>query len=48
MAIAQRDVVDRNSKVLYAKRGLTGLKGKEIYGSRVVHTCYLQGTNVIG
>ena len=48
MAIAQRDVVDRNSKVLYAKRGLTGLKGKEIDGSRVVHTCYLQGTNVIG
>ena len=48
MAIAQRDVIDRNSKVLYAKRGLTGLKGKEIDGSRVVHTCYLQGTNVIG
>jgi len=48
MAISQRDVVDRNSKVLYAKRGLTGLKGKEIDGSRVVHTCYLQGTNVIG
>lgn len=48
MAIAQRDVVDRNGKVLYAKRGLTGLKGKEIGGSRVIHTCYLQGTNVIG
>ena len=42
MAIAQRDVIDRNSKVLYAKRGLTGLKGKEIDGSRVIHTCYLQ------
>ena len=48
MAIAQRDVIDRNSKVIYAKRGLTGLKGKEINGSRVVRTCYLQGTNVIG
>ena len=48
MAISQRDVVDRNSKVLYFKRGLTGLKGKEIDGSRAVHTCYLQGTNVFG
>lgn len=48
MAISQRDVIDRNSRVLYAKRGLTGLRGKEIDGSRVVHVCYLQGTNVIG
>ena len=48
MAIAQRDVIDRNSKVLYPKRGLTGLKQQIIRGSEVINTCYLQGTNVIG
>ncbi len=48
MAIAQRDVVDRNGKVLYSKRGLTGLKAKELTGADVIRTCYLQGTNVIG
>jgi len=48
MAIAQRDVVDRNGKVLYSKRGLTGLNAKEIHGSEVIRTCYLRGTNVIG
>lgn len=48
MAIAQRDVIDRNSKVLYAKRGLTGLRSELVHGSEVIRTCYLQGTNVIG
>ncbi|MFM8155071.1 MAG: glycosyltransferase family A protein, partial [Actinomycetes bacterium] len=48
MAIAQRDIIDARGQVLYAARGLAGLKGELLPGADVIRTCYLQGTNVIG
>jgi glycosyltransferase involved in cell wall biosynthesis len=48
MAIAQRDIIDARGRVLYAARGLAGLKGELMPGTDVIRTCYLQGTNVIG
>ncbi len=48
MAIAQRDIIDARGRVLYAARGLAGLKGELLTGAEVIRTCYLQGTNVIG
>jgi glycosyltransferase involved in cell wall biosynthesis len=48
MAIAQRDIIDARGRVLYAARGLAGLKGELLPGTDVIRTCYLQGTNVIG
>lgn len=48
MAVSQRLVVDRNRKVLLAKHGLAGVKGKEIEGSQIIKICYSRGTNVIG
>lgn len=48
MAIAQRDIIDARGRVLYAARGLAGLKGELMPGIDVIRTCYLQGTNVIG
>lgn len=48
MAIAQRDIIDARGRVLYAARGLAGLKGELLPGADVIRTCYLQGTNVIG
>jgi len=50
MAIAQRDIVDARGRILFRGRGLAGLprKAKTVTGDRVLHACYLQGTNVIG
>ena len=48
MAIAQRDIIDANGKVLYANRGLSGLKTKLLPGAEVIRTAYVTGTNVIG
>jgi glycosyltransferase involved in cell wall biosynthesis len=48
MAIAQRDIIDARGRVLYAARGLAGLRGELMPGTKVIRTCYLQGTNVIG
>jgi hypothetical protein len=48
MAIAQRDIIDANGKVLYANRGLSGLKKKLLPGAEVIRTAYVTGTNVIG
>jgi len=48
MAIAQRDIVDANGTVLYPSRGTAGLGAGVVSGRRVIRTCYLQGTNVIG
>lgn len=50
MAIAKRDIVDAKGNVLYAGRGLAGLPENQptISGNLLIHTCYLQGTNVIG
>jgi glycosyltransferase involved in cell wall biosynthesis len=48
MAIAQRDIIDANGKVLYANRGLSGLKKELLPGAEVIRTAYVTGTNVIG
>ena len=48
MAIAQRDIIDANGKVLYANRGLSGLKKKLLPGAELIRTDYVAGTNVIG
>jgi hypothetical protein len=48
MAIGQRDIIDAKGNVLYARRGLAGVTGKNIPGVDLIRTCYLQGTNVIG
>jgi glycosyltransferase involved in cell wall biosynthesis len=51
MAIAQRDIVDARGKVLFAKRGLSGLSGPSgslVPGSTVIRNCYLSGTNIVG
>ena len=48
MAIAQRDIIDANGKVLYANRGLSGLKKQLLPGAEVIRTAYVTGTNVIG
>jgi len=48
MAIAARDIVDAHGKTIFRERGLAGLKGDYLSGQQVMHTCYRQGTNVIG
>lgn len=48
MAIAQRDIVDAKSKLLYPSRGCQNLNAGIQPGSLVMKTSYLAGTNVIG
>lgn len=48
MAIAQRDIIDANGKVLYARRGTQGLPSGLIAGPLAIHSAYIQGTNVLG
>ncbi len=48
MAIAKRDIVDAQGRILFRSRGLAGLSGDVVSGARVIHECYRQGTNVIG
>lgn len=50
MAVARRDIADASGKTLYANRGLSGLhtKAPVIDGTELLHTCYTQGTNIMG
>lgn len=48
LAIAQRDVISASGKVLYRKRGLSGLGGGLHSGRRVLEAVYVGGTNVLG
>ena len=48
MAIAARDIVDAHGRTIVRQRGLAGLKGGYLSGEQVMHTCYRQGTNVVG
>ncbi len=48
MAIAQRDIIDAQGDVLYAKRGCARLDAGLVPGSTALMTCYTQGTNVFG
>lgn len=48
MAVAQRDIVDANGGIVYARRGGAGLQPGEIPGHVAIHTCWERGTNVLG
>lgn len=48
MAVAQRDVVDANGNLLYARRGCAGLDSGLMSGADVIRAAYLTGTNVLG
>ena len=48
MAIAARDIVDAHGHVIFARRGLAGLKGDSLPGEATIRACYLHGTNVMG
>lgn len=47
-AVAQRDIVDANGKVLYKERGLRGMVTGPISGTDALRTSYLSGTNNFG
>lgn len=48
MAIAQRNIVDTNGKVIFRTRGCQRLKAGLNDGPQVIRTAYHEGTNVIG
>lgn len=51
MAIARRDIVDASGRTLYANRGLSGVRNDNrslVDGSELLHTCFVQGTNIMG
>jgi glycosyltransferase involved in cell wall biosynthesis len=48
MAIATRDIIDAQGRIVYANRGLSGLRGHVMDGHEVLRVCYVRGTNVIG
>lgn len=47
-AVAQRDIVDVNGKMLYRSRGCAGLKGGLIDGQLALRASYAHGTNIFG
>jgi glycosyltransferase involved in cell wall biosynthesis len=48
MAVGQRDIIDAHGKVIYAPRGLAGVRARVLSGQDALHACYRAGTNVIG
>lgn len=48
MAIGKRDIIDAQGTVVYAPRGLAGIRASVLPGSEALRACYLRGTNVIG
>jgi glycosyltransferase involved in cell wall biosynthesis len=47
-AVAQRDIVDADGKVIYSGRGCAGLKAGQMDGLDALRQSYLHGTNVFG
>ena len=47
-AVAQRDIVDVNGKMIYPRRGCAGLKSGLVYGQSALRTSYAHGTNIFG
>ena len=47
-AVAQRDIVDANGRMLYPRRGCAGLPAGLVEGDQAVRASYLHGTNVFG
>jgi glycosyltransferase involved in cell wall biosynthesis len=48
MAVAQRDIIDSQGKVLFRNRGLSGVQGNVTSGSEVLRKSYLYGGNIFG
>ena len=48
MAVAQRDIVDSQGRILFRNRGLSGVQGNVTSGSEVLRKSYLYGGNVFG
>ena len=47
-AVAQRDIVDARGKMLYPRRGCSGLPAGLVSGPDALRACYLHGTNIFG
>ena len=47
-AVAQRDIVDVNGKMIYPRRGCAGLKSGLVDGQSALRTSYAHGTNIFG
>ncbi|MSW94577.1 MAG: glycosyltransferase [Actinobacteria bacterium] len=48
MAFAQRDIVDASGRVVYTRRGCSGLKSGLMPGNDLIKETYLRGMNIIG
>ncbi len=48
MAVAQRDIIDSQGRILFRNRGLSGLQGGSVSGSEALRKSYLFGGNVFG
>jgi len=48
MAVAQRDIIDSQGKILFHNRGLSGLRGTSVSGSEALRKSYLFGGNIFG
>lgn len=48
MAVAQRDIIDAQGRVLVSQQGGTGLTSGVMQGDSAVRAAYLVGTNVLG
>jgi glycosyltransferase involved in cell wall biosynthesis len=48
MAVAQRDIIDSQGKILFRNRGLSGVQGNLASGSEVLRKSYLYGGNIFG
>lgn len=47
-AVAQRDIVDVDGRMLYRNRGCSGLPNGLVSGQRALRSAYLHGTNIFG
>lgn len=50
LAAAQRDIIDYKGNLLFRKRGLAGLDNKNVLisGEKIIHKCFMEGTNILG
>ena len=47
-AVAQRDIIDVNNRIVFSRRGCAGLSAGSIEGPAALRTSYLHGTNIFG
>lgn len=50
LAAAQRDIIDHKGELLFRKRGLSGIDDGYVLnsGEKIMHKCYIEGTNILG